>query len=459
MAYLPLFHDFTDKTCLVVGGSDVALRKCRVLARFGVNIRLVGLEIIAPLKLLVTEHGGTFDERAYDVSDLDGISLVVAATCVEEVNKQIHSDATKLNLPVNVVDQPDLCSFIFPSIIDRDPITVAISSGGQSPVLARLLRASLETMIPPAYGKLSSLAGKFRDRAKEKFSEISERRKFWENVLQGPIAEMVFNGKQEQAEEQLLKALDNKQPESRGEVYLVGAGPGDPDLLTFRALRLMQQADIIFYDNLVSQPILDLARKDATQIYVGKKKADHSMPQENLNQALVEHARQGLRVLRLKGGDPFIFGRGGEEIAELAEHNIPFQVVPGITAASGCAAYAGIPLTHRDHAQSVRFLTGHLKEGTVNLHWPELMDTSQTLVFYMGLTGIKEICHKLVEHGRDKHTPVALVEKGTTEQQRVFISTLEALPDIVSSEDIRPPTLTIVGDVVTLQDKLKWYNH
>ncbi len=458
MDYLPVFLNITDQVCLVVGGSDVAYRKCRFLVKAGARIRLVGLEIDESLKAFLEQHSCSWQERAYESSDLDGCVLVVASTCVEEVNRQIHADAVKRNLPVNVVDQPDLCTFIFPSVIDRNPITVAISSGGQSPVLARLLRARLETLIPANYGKLTAMAGKFRDKVKQAYETVNERRYFWEKVLQGPVAELVFNNRQAEAEQLFEATLANESGKPViGEVYLVGAGPGDPDLLTFKALRLMQQADVVLYDRLVSEPILELVRKDATMMYVGKQKSDHAVPQDQINQTLVDYAKQGLRVLRLKGGDPFIFGRGGEEMETLAAQGVNFQVVPGITAASGCAAYAGIPLTHRDHALSVRFLTGHMKDGYIDMNWAELMDPGQTLVFYMGLTGTSHICEQLISHGRAADTPVAVIEKGTTNEQRVIVSTLEQLPELIVSCAVKAPSLTIVGQVVTLHKTLDWF--
>lgn len=459
MTYLPIFIDVSEKTCLVVGGGDIALRKCNLLQKFRVKIKLVSPVISEELKNLSQKYHCQLVEREYQVDDLDGCALVVAATDKADINFQVHRDATLRNIPINVVDQPALCSFIFPSIIDRHPITIAVSSGATSPILARLLRARLEAIIPQNYGKLAALAGNFRNKVKSKISVITERRHFWEKILQGPVAELVFTNRIKDAEALLdlsIAEFNSAQP-PQGEVYLVGAGPGDPDLLTFRALRLMQQADIVFYDNLVSKPILDLVRKDARLVYVGKQKSSHTLPQPEINKLLAEHARQGMKVLRLKGGDPFIFGRGGEEIEELAEQGIRFQVVPGITAASGCAAYAGIPLTHRDYAQSVRFLTGHLKDDSINLQWPELMDNKQTLVFYMGLTGLQQICAQLIQHGRDPLTPIALIEKGTTSEQRVFISTLCDLSAAIVNQNIKAPTLTIIGDVVKLHKKLSWF--
>ena len=459
MKYLPLFHDIKGKTCLVVGGGDVAYRKCKFLVNARADIKVIGKNIDEKLEKFLTKRKYAFAERKYDKRDIEGCCLVVAATSVREVNQQIYTDCVAKNIPVNVVDEPDLCTFIFPSVIDRSPITVAISSGGTSPVLSRLLKNKLEAFIPQNYGKLSEIAGSFRSKVKAKFGSVRHRRYFWEKILQGPVAEMVFNNRIATAEKLFDQILeDAEDTPSNGEVYLVGAGPGDPDLISIRALRLIQQADIVLHDRLVSEPILNLCRKDAHMIYVGKEKSNHSVPQNEINETLAKYAKQGLKVLRLKGGDPFIFGRGGEEIELLAEQGIPFQVVPGITAASGCAAYAGIPLTHRDHAQSVRFLTGHLKDGNINLEWPELLDDNQTLVFYMSLTGISQICQRLIEHGKNPETPIALIEKGTTENQQVHISNLRDLPNLIARKRVKAPTISIIGDVVSLHDKLNWYS-
>jgi uroporphyrin-III C-methyltransferase/precorrin-2 dehydrogenase/sirohydrochlorin ferrochelatase len=324
-------------------------------------------------------------------------------------------------------------------------------------VLARLIRAKIETWIPPTYGHLAGLAARFRHQVKNLFPNVQQRRAFWEEVFQGPIADRQLAGQGAEAQRLLQAKIDGDAPSAAGEVYLVGAGPGDPDLLTFKALRLMQQADVVLYDRLVAPAILELCRRDADRVYVGKQRADHALPQDQINQQLVTLAKQGKRVLRLKGGDPFIFGRGGEEIEELAAHGIPFQVVPGITAASGCAAYAGIPLTHRDHAQSVRFVTGHLKNNTTDLPWNDLVSPGQTLVFYMGLIGLPIICDELIKHGRSADTPAALIQQGTTVNQRVFTGTLANLPQLVAEHEVHAPTLVIVGEVVQLRGKLAWF--
>lgn len=455
MQFLPLFHKLQDRPVLVIGGGEVALRKARLLSDAGAVLRVVAPEIRSELQELAGP-GGIF-LRGYASSDLQGVALVIAATDDVPLNAQISAEAQALGIPVNVVDAPALCSVIFPAIVDRSPLIVAVSSGGDAPVLARLIRAKIETWIPATYGQLANLGKRFRERVKQLFPDVQQRRVFWEDVFQGQIAESVFAGKPEEGERLLEERLAGAAPRVLGEVYLVGAGPGDPDLLTFRALRLMQQADVVLYDRLVAPAIIELCRRDAERIYVGKRRADHAVPQEQINQLLIDLARQGKRVLRLKGGDPFIFGRGGEEIEQLAAEDIPFQVVPGITAASGCAAYAGIPLTHRDHAQSVRFVTGHLKDGSSNLPWKDLVAPGQTLVFYMGLVGLSGICEQLIAHGRSGATPAALVQQGTTQNQRVFTGTLETLPQLVAQHEVHAPTLVIVGEVVTLRDKLAWF--
>ncbi|MCW3147796.1 siroheme synthase CysG [Stutzerimonas stutzeri] len=457
MEYLPLFHNLKGRTVLIVGGGDIALRKARLLSEAGARLRVVAPSIEAQLVELVEAGGGECLDRGYDPQDLQGCVLAIAATDDEPLNASVSQHASALGMPVNVVDSPQLCSVIFPAIVDRSPLVIAVSSGGDAPVLARLIRARIETWIPAVYGQLAGLAKQFRAQVKAKFSDVQQRRVFWEETFQGPIAEQALAGRTAEAERLLAEKLAGAAPKALGEVYLVGAGPGDPDLLTFRALRLMQQADVVLYDRLVAPAIIDLCRRDADRIYVGKQRSDHAVPQEQINQQLVELAKQGKRVLRLKGGDPFIFGRGGEEIEELAAHGVPFQVVPGITAASGCAAYAGIPLTHRDHAQSVRFVTGHLKDGTCDLPWEELAAPAQTLVFYMGLVGLPVICRELVAHGCSAQTPAALVQQGTTSKQRVFTGTLADLPELVARHEVQAPTLLIVGEVVRLREKLAWF--
>ena len=457
MDFLPLFHNLKGRPVLVVGGGEIVLRKARLLSEAGAVLRVVAPEVEAQLSELVAQGGGQTIIRGYLAGDLSGCVLAIAATDDEPLNEQVSKDAQALGMPVNVVDSPQLCTVIFPAIVDRSPLMIAVSSGGDAPVLARLMRARIETWVPAVYGELAGLAKKFRSQVKAKFADVQQRRVFWEEVFQGSVAERALAGQAQEAERLLEEKLSGAEPKTLGEVYLVGAGPGDPDLLTFRALHLMQQADVVLYDRLVAPAILDLCRRDADRIYVGKQRAAHAVPQDQINQLLVTLAKEGKRVLRLKGGDPFIFGRGGEEIEELAAHDVPFQVVPGITAASGCAAYAGIPLTHRDHAQSVRFVTGHLKDGSCDLPWSELVAPSQTLVFYMGLVGLPVICQQLIAHGRAADTPAALVQQGTTINQRVFTGTLANLAERVANEQVQAPTLVIIGEVVQLREKLAWF--
>jgi len=457
MDFLPIFLDIREQPCLVVGGGEVAARKCSLLLRAGARVTVLAPELSAAFDADLAAARIAHRAARFRDEDLEGIAVAIAATSDDAVNRAVAAAARARRIPVNVVDQPALCSFILPSIIERAPLIVAVSSGGASPVLARLLRARLESLIPAGYGRLAALAGAFRDRVKARFKP-QERRRFWERVLQGPIAELVFSGRDVEAREALQATLeDTRLAFSGGEVSLVGAGPGDPDLLTFRALRLMQQADVVVYDRLVSRPVLDLVRLEAERIYAGKERAQHTLPQEDINHLLVRLAREGKRVVRLKGGDPFIFGRGGEEIDTLAAEGIPFQVVPGITAAAGCASYAGIPLTHRDFAQSVVFVTGHLQNGSMDLNWAALAQPRQTIVFYMGLVGIEVLCRELSAHGLPAATPAALIQQGTTPQQRVLTGTLATLPGIVHQAGVKAPTLIIIGEVVTLRDRLKWF--
>ncbi len=441
----------------MVGGGEIALRKLRQLIAAGAAIEVIAPEISPSIRNLAPEQPLTLTCRKFEDSDLNGAVLVIAATNDTAVNRRVSELAQASNIAVNVVDSPELCSVIFPSIVDRSPIQIAISSAGTAPVLARMLRTRLESSMPAAYGKLAALAGKYREQVKHKIADGISRKAFWEDVFDGDIAELVYAEKISEAESRIQQKLSNPTSNKLGEVYLVGGGPGDPDLLTFRALRLMQKADIVLYDRLVSKEVLALVRRDAVLIYVGKTAGDHPVTQDNINEKLAEFALQGKRVLRLKGGDPFIFGRGGEEISHLAEQGIPFQVVPGITAASGCASYAGMPLTHRDFAQSVRFITGHLKENSLDLNWQDLVSPNQTLVFYMGLSGLESICRELIRHGKAPETPAALIEKGTTVNQRVFVGDLKTLPEMVRDANAKAPTLIIVGDVVKLHEKLSWF--
>ena len=457
MEFLPVSLRIRDACVLLVGGGQVATRKARLLLQAGASLTVVAPDIEEELAGLLASTGGTWQCGEYSASAMAGAVLVVAATPLRQVNQQVSLDATARRLPVNVVDAPDLCTFIFPAIVERTPLTIAISSGGASPVLVRQLRRKIEAMVPAAYGRLARFAGRLRGAVKQAIPAAGPRRLFWEQSVDGTVGELVLAGREAPAEALLRQQLLDSGTLHRGEVYLLGAGPGDPDLMTFKAHRLLQSADVVLYDRLVSPAILEMARRDAERIYVGKARAKHAVPQEEINQLLVNLAQQGKRVVRLKGGDPFIFGRGGEEIELLAANGIPFQVIPGITAANAAACYAGIPLTHRDLARSVRFVAGHLKDGTLGHDWGDFRSESETLVFYMGLVGLPVICDELQRHGRSGDTPVALVERATTPEQRVLTGTLATMTDIVQRERPRAPTLIIVGDVVRLHTSLAWF--
>ena len=456
MDFLPISLKLHKQPCLIVGGGAIANRKAQLLAKAGAIITVIAPKIQDDLLALVHKTQGQYIASEFQAEfALQNYRLVVAATNQQAVNAMIYTLCEEQNVLVNSVDDAPHCRFMLPAIIDRSPLMIAVASNGTSPVLTRQLRTQLESTIPHELGRLAEFSGKWRSTVKEQIKTANERRIFWENLYASPLREQVFSGQMIQADHMITEASKHW-TKPKGEVYLVGAGPGDPELLTLKALRLMQQADVIIYDRLVSAPILELCRRDAEKIYVGKARSHHSVPQEGINALLVKYALQGLRVCRLKGGDPFIFGRGGEELQELCEANIHFQVVPGITAASGCSAYAGIPLTHRDYAQSVRFLTGHLKEGSPELPWSELVYENQTLVLYMGLMGLETICQKLIEHGQRATMPVALISKGTTPEQKVVVGTLADISHKVIEHEIQAPTLTIIGEVVNLREQLNW---
>ncbi|WP_438012647.1 siroheme synthase CysG [Psychrobacter raelei] len=470
MNTFPLFFKLTNQPVLIVGGGEVAQRKADLLSRAGACITILAPQISQEIHQLLSDERHTLITAHYDKKYIGGKRIVIAGTDDEALNHQVHADCKALNIPVNVVDTPPLCDFIFPAIVDRNPIVIGISSNGKAPVLARLTRARLETLIPQGYGKLAKLAGDMRDEVKSKIPTLTGRRQFWEKAFEGKVSELMFAGRSVEAEQALKQQLeqthqqlssnsDVKQadPKSVGEVYIVGAGPGDPELLTFKALRLMQQADIVYYDALVSREVLDLCRRDADKVFVGKKRSNHAVAQQGINQLMIDAASSGKRVVRLKGGDPFVFGRGGEEIQALRAAGIAYQVVPGITAAGAASCYTGIPLTHRDYAQSVRFVTGFLKSGEPNTGFAALTNPNETVIFYMGLHSLERLTKGLMDAGRSPQTPIAIISQASMPTQQVMTATLQ---DIVAKHEANPlptPALLIVGEVAKLHDELAWY--
>lgn len=445
MDYLPLHFDLKGRCVLLVGAGEIARRKADLLISAGAVLRIVARDFIDPV---LNELGKPHEKHVgdYEPGYLEGASLVVVATNDNALNTQVAVEARDAGIPVNVVDMPSLSTVIFPAIVDRSPVILSVGTGGGSPVLTRRLRELLESLVGEGYRRLGRFLSDRREELKTRFPDIEQRRRVTEAFMDSPGAGLAMRGKFMEAEGYI------QETPATGEVYLVGAGPGDPDLLTLKALQLMQQADVILYDNLVSDAILGRARRDARKEFVGKRSGYKSTMQEDINDLLVRLARDGHRVLRLKGGDPFIFGRGGEEIESLVANKIPFTVVPGITAASGCAAYAGFPLTHRDYSQSVRFVTGHPKNGEVQLDWSEFVGTHQTIVFYMGLGGLASICRNLMSHGMSASMPVAVISKGTTPQQRIVSGTLESISGLVARAQLESPTLIVVGEVVSFRD-------
>ncbi|MBH3290866.1 uroporphyrinogen-III C-methyltransferase [Serratia marcescens] len=460
MDYLPIFADLKQRPVLVVGGGDVAARKVDLLQRAGAEIRIVAQSLSPELEQQRQQGQLLWLGTTFDPQQLDDVFLAIAATDDNALNAAVFAEADKRRVLANVVDDQPRCSFIFPSIIDRSPLVVAVSSSGQAPVLARLLREKLEALLPASLGQMAQVAGRWRGQAKQRLASIGERRRFWEKAFGGRFATLVANGQTAQAERQLeqdLQSFAAGDEGAQGEIALVGAGPGDVGLLTLRGLQVMQQADVVLYDHLVSGEILDLVRRDAERICVGKRAGAHSVIQEETNRLLVELAQQGKRVVRLKGGDPFIFGRGGEELQVAAAAGIPFQVVPGVTAAAGATAYAGIPLTHRDHAQSVTFITGHCRPDGGGLDWADLARARQTLAIYMGTMKAADISQRLIAHGRAADTPVAVISRGTRADQQVQIGTLEQLEHLAQRAPL--PALLVIGEVVELHHQIAWFGH
>lgn len=459
-AYFAAFLDLRERPCAVVGGGLIAAQKADALLRSGARVRVIAPELCAMLAGQAQRGEIEYRAKRFSADDLDGVELAVTATSDAAVNAAVAAESRARRILVNSVDDARNSTFIMPAVVDRLPLQIAIGSGGAAPVVARRLRALIEAAVPAAFGRLAAFAGRYRAASKRRFSDSTRRRRFWEEVLDGPIAQMVFSGRDKSAVEAIEQTLaqrdgaDDKRP---GTVFLVGSGPGNPELLTLRALRVLQLADVVLYDHLVAREIVDLARRDAARIYVGKQRSRHALAQDDINLQMVRLAREGKCVVRLKGGDPYIFGRGGEEIETLAANGIGFEVVPGITAASGVAAYAGIPLTHRDYAHSCIFVTGHRKDDSLDLNWSALTQPKQTLVVYMGLLGLAQFAEKLIEHGLPEGTPAAIVERGTLPGQRVAAGTLATLPGIAARENFKAPTLVIVGDVVRLRDRLAWF--
>ena len=458
MQLYPLFADLTDRPVLVVGGGDVSDRKVAMLLRAGARVT-VGAPMLGPELREKLQHGRiTYRPGVYQSEWQDGVWLVIAATRSRPLNARIAADGHAQQRLVNVVDDPALSSFQVPALIDRSPLLVAISSGGVAPVLARRLRERIESLLDPTMGSLLQLAQRYRARIRQRYTDLASRRRFYDWLHDGPVNALIRAAHPVRAERELVTALSSaSEPANKGSVALVGAGPGDPGLLTLRALRALNEADVILHDELIGPQILDLARRDALQIAVGKRGGGTHTPQETIHAFLLQHAQAGRRVIRLKGGDPFVFGRGGEELAFLREHGIAYEVVPGITAAVACAAYSGVPLTHRDHAQSVRFVTAHCQQSLDTLDWHDLARERQTLAIYMGVSQLDELTRQLLAHGRAPDTAFALIENGSLPNQRTLTGALNELPTLAQHHAIRAPAIVILGEVASLADAAHWH--
>ena len=457
MKRFPLFVNLDKLPVLVVGGGEIAERKINLIIKANAKVEVLARKFSPNVENLINKNKLKKIKSNLDISTLDSnYSLIIAATDNKQINKKLFNFANKNNILINVVDQPDLCTCTFGSIVERGDLVVAISTGGNAPVFARNLREKFETLLPQSTKQLIDFSASIREKVMNSFSQFNKRRIFWELFFDAFAAKKnITKSNLTTLSNQLIKTLKNKHS---GEVFLVGAGPGDPELLTLRALHLIQKADVCIYDNLVSKEILELVRRDAHMIYAGKLRNNHTIEQKEINQLLVNYAKKGLRVLRLKGGDPFMFGRGGEEISELMTQKIKFQVVPGITAASGVSAYAGIPLTHRDYSQSCIFITGHEKNGKLNINWSNLIHENQTIVIYMGLNSLPIIVQNLIDSGMRKNMPIALVQEGTTEKQKVMVSTISRVISKTLKSNIQSPVIIIIGEVVKLRKTIKWFN-
>ena len=458
MDQLPIFVDLDRRACLAVGGGSIAERKVKELLAAGAKVTVVAPELTRELERLAADNAIELKRRKFEEADLHQRWLVVAATSDHALNAQIAAAAESRQIFCNVVDEVDLCTYITPAIVERAPITVAISSGGRSPVLVRWVKGVIESLLPARLGKLTNLAGRWRQRVGDTISSVGERRRFWEQVLNGPAAEQVYAGRDAQADASIEQALvdwHHDADRSTGEAYLVGAGPGAADLITLRGRQLLAQADVVLYDRLVGVDVLDYARRDAELISVGKQPGQPSIAQEQINRLLVQLVGRGKRVCRLKGGDPMIFGRAGEEIDALVSAGHPFQIVPGVSAVSACAAYAGIPLTLRGVARSVILTTGHVEDSADFELGPLRKD--QTLALYMGVAQYGAIADRLIASGTDPQTPVAVIEKGTTEKQLVISTVLSELADAANDNDVRPPALLLIGETTSLAERYSWF--
>ncbi|HET8898979.1 MAG TPA: siroheme synthase CysG [Rhodanobacteraceae bacterium] len=457
MKLYPLFADLEGRRVVLVGGGVVAERKAQALLAAGAAVTVVASTLTRGLQQRFRAGAFAYRAESFAPALLDDAWLVVAATDERAVNLAVAAAAAARRVLVNVVDDAALCSFHVPAVIDRAPITVAISSGGRAPMLTRLLRERLEALLEPSLGALATLAGRLRLRMRRTLAPGAARRAFHEWLFSGPVTTLLRQGRSAQAEAVATDALRHGVPPHAGSVVLVGAGPGDPGLLTLRGLRALNEADVILHDRLVSAEVLALARRDAERIEVGKEAGNHHATQDEIHRLLLVHAQAGKRVVRLKGGDPFVFGRGGEELEFLRQRGVPYEVVPGITAAVACAAYAGIPLTHRDHAASLVLTTAHRRDGGDAPDWAMLARSRQTLALYMGVSQLSGVQSSLIAAGLDAATPFALIENGSTPNQRVVSGTLGELAVAATHHAVQSPALLIVGKVAALANELAWF--
>lgn len=452
MRYYPIFMDLNDKNVVVIGSGEQAAQKIRLLLKTTAHIRLISKEPNEELQALIDAGSISWETDTFNDDHIKDCQLIYAASN-PEINERVVIRANDFGIPINVVDEPDLCTFITPAIVDRDPLIIAIGTEGAAPVLARQIKSKLEAELPTRLGDLATLAKTLRKRVSDKI-DPEKRRAFWENFFNGPLSGLFYKGEKKALKTEIDTLIEQMQADENheelnpapklGHVSLVGAGPGPADLLTFRALQKLQKADVVVYDRLIDPSVMECCRRDAKRIYVGKAPQNHSVPQEQINEILLEEAKAGHQIVRLKSGDPLVFGRAGEEIDFLKQHDVTVDIVPGVTAATACAAECGDSLTYRDKIRAITFLTGHSLRGATPYDWGAVAQPGTVLALYMAVKMAPQIQANILATGASPDTKVRIVEKGCSADMRVINTTLANMSDDLTENKITNPAMIYV---------------